>query len=100
MSLAVDGRAMSDTSSPIEPATRSRLPPPLPARRAPAMSPAQPTPEPSHLPQVRTAMAFRSDINGLRAVAVALVVLYHLGVPGFHGGYPRDALRSPGSAWR
>ena len=29
----------------------------------------------------------RRDIEGLRAIAVGLVVLYHLGVPGFDGGY-------------
>jgi peptidoglycan/LPS O-acetylase OafA/YrhL len=32
-------------------------------------------------------MEFRADINGLRAWAVALVVLYHFGVPGFSGGF-------------
>lgn len=32
-------------------------------------------------------MAFREDINGLRAVAVVLVLLFHLGVPGFSGGF-------------
>jgi peptidoglycan/LPS O-acetylase OafA/YrhL len=36
---------------------------------------------------VSSASSFRTDINGLRAVAVVIVVLYHLGVPGFHGGY-------------
>lgn len=30
---------------------------------------------------------FRADINGLRAWAVALVMLYHFGVPGFAGGF-------------
>lgn len=30
---------------------------------------------------------FRRDINGLRAYAVAAVVLYHFGVPGFAGGF-------------
>src|SRR5215470_9236315 len=30
---------------------------------------------------------FRPDIEGLRAVAVLLVVLYHAGVPGITGGY-------------
>jgi peptidoglycan/LPS O-acetylase OafA/YrhL len=32
-------------------------------------------------------MEFRKDINGLRAVAVAAVVLYHYGVPPFTGGF-------------
>jgi peptidoglycan/LPS O-acetylase OafA/YrhL len=31
--------------------------------------------------------AFRNDINGLRAWAVAAVVLYHFGVSGFSGGF-------------
>lgn len=31
--------------------------------------------------------AFRYDINGLRALAVMLVVLFHFKVPGFAGGY-------------
>ena len=32
-------------------------------------------------------IAFRSDIEGLRAVAVLAVLLYHARVPGFAGGY-------------
>jgi peptidoglycan/LPS O-acetylase OafA/YrhL len=32
-------------------------------------------------------LAFRSDINGLRAWAVAAVILYHFGIPGFGGGF-------------
>lgn len=32
-------------------------------------------------------MEFRTDINGLRAIAVITVVLYHFGVPGFSGGF-------------
>ena len=35
----------------------------------------------------RTDTAFRTDINGLRAWAVMVVVLYHFGVPGFAGGF-------------
>jgi peptidoglycan/LPS O-acetylase OafA/YrhL len=39
-------------------------------------------------PQTRTVRSgFRTDIQGLRAIAVALVVLYHAGVPGLTGGY-------------
>lgn len=32
-------------------------------------------------------MEFRKDINGLRAVAVMVVLLYHFGTPGFNGGF-------------
>lgn len=32
-------------------------------------------------------MAFRKDINGLRAVAVLLVLLFHFGAPGFDAGF-------------
>ncbi|QYF94279.1 acyltransferase [Massilia sp. PAMC28688] len=35
----------------------------------------------------KDARQFRVDINGLRAWAVAAVILYHFGVPGFAGGF-------------
>ncbi len=33
------------------------------------------------------ATKFREDINGLRAWAVVIVILFHFGVPGFSGGF-------------
>jgi peptidoglycan/LPS O-acetylase OafA/YrhL len=38
-------------------------------------------------PPMLSRSSFRSDINGLRAWAVAVVILYHFGVPGFGGGF-------------
>ena len=32
-------------------------------------------------------MKYRADIDGLRALAVVPVILYHVGVPGFAGGF-------------
>mgnify|MGYP000892813446 CR=1 FL=1 len=32
-------------------------------------------------------IGYRSDVDGLRAIAVAVVVLFHAGLPGFSGGY-------------
>jgi len=36
---------------------------------------------------IGSSLGFRPDIEGLRAVAVVLVVLFHAGVPGLAGGY-------------
>lgn len=38
-------------------------------------------------PRRETGSAHRGDVEGLRAVAVVAVVLFHAGVPGVHGGY-------------
>ena len=56
----------------LKTATAVRIPT---ARRAPA----------STAPQ--SAGTFRRDVEGLRGVAVAAVVLFHAGVPGLSGGY-------------
>ena len=37
--------------------------------------------------RVALAMKYRADIDGLRALAVIPIVLYHAGVPGFAGGF-------------
>ena len=36
---------------------------------------------------VHESIAYRPDIDGLRAICVVAVVLFHAGVPGFSGGY-------------
>ncbi len=44
-------------------------------------------PSPSGSPQASSKGAFRPDVEGLRAVAVGVVLLYHAGVPFAPGGY-------------
>lgn len=41
----------------------------------------------SSAPQRAYAFAYRKDIDGLRALAVLAVILFHADVPGFRGGY-------------
>ncbi len=36
---------------------------------------------------VDTLLPYRADVDGLRALAVVAVILFHAGVPGLHGGY-------------
>jgi peptidoglycan/LPS O-acetylase OafA/YrhL len=38
-------------------------------------------------PSERRSEGFRADIEGLRAVAILLIVGYHAGIPGFSGGF-------------
>src|SRR5512132_1424678 len=37
--------------------------------------------------QISQARGFRPDIEGLRGIAILIVVLFHCGVPGFSGGF-------------
>src|SRR4051812_43452850 len=50
------------------------------AARALRQPPAQPV-------TLRTSGRFRPDVEGMRALAIVLVVLGHAGMPGFAGGY-------------
>src|SRR5436190_13080629 len=45
------------------------------------------TSRPEPPPTVAGDRSFRPDVEGLRAIAVLLVVLFHAGVPGIRGGY-------------
>jgi peptidoglycan/LPS O-acetylase OafA/YrhL len=52
-----------------------------------ATTPAEPLGSPAAEREVGVATRFRSDIQGLRAVAVLAVLGFHAGVPYFSGGY-------------
>lgn len=41
----------------------------------------------SESPNGRARSSYRPDIDGMRAIAVVVVVLFHLGTPGFGGGF-------------
>ena len=43
--------------------------------------------EPASSRQIAQKTGFRTDINGLRAVAISGVILYHFDIPGFSGGF-------------
>ncbi|MFF0824165.1 acyltransferase family protein [Micromonospora haikouensis] len=61
-----------------------------PARTADPRRPAAPPPagEPGHAgPHDRPRTRFRGDIEGIRAVAVVTVMLFHAGVPALSGGF-------------
>ena len=59
----------------------------LPAKHRAPTSRAVVGPAAPAKPTDRTARRFRRDIEGLRAIAVVLVVLFHAGVPQVTGGY-------------
>lgn len=73
----------SRASSPTPPAYGERLDPvALAATAAPVEEPVQ-----AERPQAAGPRRFRPDIQGLRAIAVLLVVVYHTGAPVLTGGY-------------
>ncbi|WP_247657154.1 acyltransferase family protein [Micromonospora sp. U56] len=64
--------------------------PPAPAQESAdpeGAAPATPTDAAPEAPRERPRSAFRPDIEGLRALAVLLVVLWHAGVPYVSGGF-------------
>ncbi|WP_344488530.1 acyltransferase family protein [Glycomyces endophyticus] len=80
---------------PVRPPFRAPAPPPPTSPAPPGIrttgahprpAPA-PAPAPVRPPQRWEGVGFRPDIQGLRAVAVALVVLSHIGLPFAAGGY-------------
>lgn len=55
--------------------------------RVPSLTPSAPPGAPDPAGDRRARAGFRPDIEGLRAVAVMAVILFHCGVPGVSGGF-------------
>ncbi|WP_405099556.1 acyltransferase family protein [Micromonospora sp. NBC_01412] len=71
-------------SAPADPAHLAPVQPAGPERPAPSPAVGEPShPSPPDRPRSR----FRGDIEGIRAVAVVMVMLFHAGVPALSGGF-------------
>jgi peptidoglycan/LPS O-acetylase OafA/YrhL len=54
---------------------------------AASLAPSRPSSSPTGQAAVSDRRGFRPDLQGIRAVAILAVVAYHVGLPGFSGGY-------------